>query len=363
MYLLFIVFALFSVFGFSLLNLIFLFTRPGSSLRRTALWILEPLGIGVGAVWWRLIAGYEWRDWNVPLVTGVKHAPIALTHLPTIITLMLVAALGYVLLRYVSLRRLPPLIVVLSMAAVVIGIVLTVVIMIQLKEVSYLHLYLANCVLIGLRVCNDTVILFARGERRPSRFPFLERILSHAALLPPIALLAAVPLLLLLVAILLLFGQQPDSLIRAWTETADWNFSQKVPPPSIPYEGHYLCTVAATGHRKLVKPLRSGIRHGHTVVVNRQLCVANAFEGLLQERLPRLHRVVRGTYDRIGLPIAKRIRRKGTADLLYLAMKPLEWCFLIVLYLCDTDPENRIAVQYPHRPLPKKTSRESGAPQ
>ncbi|WP_341274143.1 DUF6688 family protein [Clostridium saccharoperbutylacetonicum] len=31
-------------------------------------------------------------------------------------------------------------------------------------------------------------------------------------------------------------------------------------------------------------------------------------------------------------------------------MKPLEWIFLIVLYFCDVNPENRIAVQY----LPKK---------
>ncbi|WP_343073709.1 DUF6688 family protein [Clostridium sp. YIM B02555] len=30
-------------------------------------------------------------------------------------------------------------------------------------------------------------------------------------------------------------------------------------------------------------------------------------------------------------------------------MKPLEWLFLIVLYFCDVNPENRIAVQY----LPK----------
>ena len=30
-------------------------------------------------------------------------------------------------------------------------------------------------------------------------------------------------------------------------------------------------------------------------------------------------------------------------------MKPLEWIFLIVIYLFDANPENRIAIQY----LPK----------
>ena len=34
-------------------------------------------------------------------------------------------------------------------------------------------------------------------------------------------------------------------------------------------------------------------------------------------------------------------------------MKPLEWLFLAVLYLVDEKPENRIAVQYPHAPVPK----------
>ena len=34
------------------------------------------------------------------------------------------------------------------------------------------------------------------------------------------------------------------------------------------------------------------------------------------------------------------------ADITYLIMKPLEWIFLIVLYLFDEKPENRIATQY-----------------
>ncbi|MGT2717203.1 DUF6688 family protein [Streptococcus oricebi] len=35
----------------------------------------------------------------------------------------------------------------------------------------------------------------------------------------------------------------------------------------------------------------------------------------------------------------------------YLMMKPLEWFFLLVLYLIDIKPENRIALQY-ISPLP-----------
>ena len=91
--------------------------------------------------------------------------------------------------------------------------------------------------------------------------------------------------------ILVLFGQAPDSVVRAWTETSDWNLSLKEAPQNIYYDEHYLCTVAAGGHKKIVKPIRAGVRHGHRVIVNRQLCIANAFEQVLEERTPHFHRI------------------------------------------------------------------------
>ena len=39
--------------------------------------------------------------------------------------------------------------------------------------------------------------------------------------------------------------------------------------------------------------------------------------------------------------------------IVYIIMKPLEWLFLLVLYLFDTKPENRIATQYPHSAPPE----------
>lgn len=104
--------------------------------------------------------------------------------------------------------------------------------------------------------------------------------------------------------------------------------------------------MAAGGHRKVVKPQRYGVRHGHRVIVNRQLCVANAFEQILEEKTPKFHKFVRHVYDTYGFPVAKMIKTKTAADIVYFIMKPLEWVFLIVLYLTDVKPENRIAVQY-----------------
>ena len=153
----------------------------------------------------------------------------------------------------------------------------------------------------------------------------------------------------MIVVILLLFGQKPDSVIRAFTETADWTLSTKVAPPEVMVDAHYLCTVALRGHEKLVRPTRMGLRRGERIVVNRQLCVANAFEQLLEERTPRFHRAVRKFYDTYGYPVSRHIRTPLAADAVYLIMKPLEWLFVAVLYLFDAKPEDRIARQY----LPK----------
>ena len=110
--------------------------------------------------------------------------------------------------------------------------------------------------------------------------------------------------------------------------------------------GHYLCTVSLKGHKKIVKPIRYGVRRNQRIVVNRQLCVANAFEDLIQEKVPRIHRVIRNFYDKYGYPLSKHINNAFTADVVYILMKPLEYIFLAILYLFDKKPENRIAVQY-----------------
>ncbi|MDG2441442.1 MAG: hypothetical protein P8M19_07220, partial [Crocinitomicaceae bacterium] len=38
-----------------------------------------------------------------------------------------------------------------------------------------------------------------------------------------------IPVLLIITLILTLFGQEPDSLVKVFTETTTWRFSQKTP--------------------------------------------------------------------------------------------------------------------------------------
>lgn len=166
-----------------------------------------------------------------------------------------------------------------------------------------------------------------------------------------LSVFAMLPLLAVLSVVLILFGQQPDSIILAFTETSDWILSKEISPPPVAYDMHYLCTVSLRGHRKLVKPLRYGMRRNEKIVVNRQLCVANDFEQMIQERTPKFHRAVRAFYDNCGYPISRHIRTAFAADVVYILMKPLEWVFVIALYLIEEKPEDKIASQY----LPLKT--------
>ena len=95
-----------------------------------------------------------------------------------------------------------------------------------------------------------------------------------------------------------------------------------------------------------MRPLRYGVRNNTKIIVNRQLCVANAFEQLVQERIPKAHRMIQNIYDKYGYPLSKQIVRPLSADIVYLLMKPIEWIFVIIIYLFDKNPENRIAIQY-----------------
>ncbi len=81
--------------------------------------------------------------------------------------------------------------------------------------------------------------------------------------------------------------------------------------------------------------------------MNRQLAVANAFEDLLHARWPRFGAFARRAYDRLGLPVSRWICTRWMADLVYLAMKPAEWAFYLVLVLVDREcPEARIDRMY-----------------
>ena len=166
----------------------------------------------------------------------------------------------------------------------------------------------------------------------------------------PILLILIVPIVILFSLTMILFGQKPDSIIRAFTDTYKHGFSQlDYMCDNVECGGHFLCSVGANGHKNIVKPIRYGERNGRKIICNRQLLISNAFEELVQEKLPKSHELIRTQYNRVGDFIHKYydvFNIKIISDVVYILMKPLEWIFLLALYMFDKKPENRIAVQY-----------------
>lgn len=307
-------------------------------------------------------------DWDTALWTNMEpyfHSPLASWHLPTILAVSLWVLISFWSL-YLFPQRLPPLPTLLCIAGLETGCVLSLLFLLQLSpHLAEMVVFPFDCLFMALFPLNYLLVLprllrrviqlqMARLETAPpeSPGPFLRlcrRLLAKSLEWLLAGFLLALPILAVLLGLLVLLGQAPDAAVRAFTETSDWALSQMIPPPPVEYHGHYLCTVAAEGHPRLVNPLRKGLRHGWPILVNRQLCIANAFEQLLQERMPRLHKAVRGFYDAHGYPLSQKITTPLRADAVYLLMKPLEWFFLLFLYSFDTKPENRIAMQYTGR--------------
>lgn len=351
--------------GVSIINFYFLLKYPKTEKQKKISLISAILTITVGlfdtCFYLEACCNLIIADWNEQLYDFELHTPISLEHLPVIIVLAVFSVIAYFILYAVRIDKAPPLVSVILISLVYIGMIIAFVWTIQISVFVWisaiipfciLALYPLNLILLGIGLIRRKLIEYKEfieeNGLRNEKLGKLGGKLADVSKMPLYAFLFIFPIIGVVICIMLLFGQRPDSIIKAWTETSDWTFSMRQAPPPKLYceDGHYLCTVAAGGHKKVVKPQREGIRHGHRVLVNRQLCVANAFEQLLEDKTPRFHRSVRRFYDKYGFPVARLIRTSFAADVVYIIMKPLEWLFLAVLYLFEIDPERRIAVQY-----------------
>ena len=346
---------------FTVMNIINLFKKQPIKVR-----VFDIITMTLGVIFSMLFYSLFDKDFNESIVIGANdiqlHKILASWHTPTILFLGLISIVAFFILEYKQ-NKLSPILSVLCLSTVYIGVGLSVVFIIQTSnhlferyayEIPlsglYAPLFPINFIACSVRLIKKTIksqTEKTHGNIYENRFmSVLQKTLSNSISWLIIPFLLALPLLGMSILILMVFGQQPDAIIKAFTETSDWTFSQQISPPPEHYHGHYLCTVALKGNKRLVKPTRCGIRHGTKIVVNRQLCVANAFEQVLEERLPRLHRVIRNLYDNHGYHLSKKINTEKQANTIYLFMKPLEWLFLLFLYTVDVNPENRIAKQY-----------------
>ncbi len=237
------------------------------------------------------------------------------------------------------------------------GIILNIFIAIQAIESFFIVLGNLPIVLFATLALAKNQQLFIEQSKEmqvntKNRFELLAwKILNLKPLLKyPALFVLCLPLLVIISAVLLLVGQKPDAIIRAFTETYKHGFSQwDYKCDNVACGGHYLCSVAAKGHPQIVKPVRRGIRKGKDIICNRQLLISNAFEDLLREKLPRVHKATRKQYNKVGYIVHRYYSvfdNKYFSDCIYILMKPLEWFFLLMLYAFDRKPENRICKQY-----------------
>jgi hypothetical protein len=102
-------------------------------------------------------------------------------------------------------------------------------------------------------------------------------------------------------------------------------------PVDPPNHACYIATAAAAGHPRLVRSYEIVTASGEMRRINSQLATLKCGELALRQSLPRVHHVLRRIYDRVGPPLARRIRNPWLADIAYLTLKPLEWMTRVFL--------------------------------
>jgi len=103
--------------------------------------------------------------------------------------------------------------------------------------------------------------------------------------------------------------------------------------PDVMPDDCFIVTAAARGNRRFVgsKPNPTTGR-----MENSQLARMRIFERYLIAEFPNAHRLLRAVYNRVGPPVARRIRRPLVANLAYVLLKPLE---LLTVVVCGRTAE------------------------
>jgi len=148
------------------------------------------------------------------------------------------------------------------------------------------------------------------------------------------------------------------SSLPFWFISAVWSARIHAELPEEPPDC-FIVTAALRGHTSLVGPFSTIVRGGRVRRANRQLFTLWALEDLWRGSLPRSHQAFRMVYNVLGYQAAKAIRRRWTADGVYLLLKPLEVVACITLRVIGGEPSGSIRSEGKSAG-DHETSRESG---
>ncbi len=131
--------------------------------------------------------------------------------------------------------------------------------------------------------------------------------------------------------------------IFSWREAIDTMFEVYIALPAYPPDC-FVATAAAKGHSKVVGAVCIELPSGAKFMRTRQLQTLKAFELILMATTPRLHRILRSSYNQIGPRLAERVRSAWQADLAWLVLEPVAWLASIVVY-CAASPRAKAVIK------------------
>ena len=108
--------------------------------------------------------------------------------------------------------------------------------------------------------------------------------------------------------------------------------------PDQPPDRCFIVSAASRGHAKFVGSWRD---QQSGLVINHQLIRFREFEMLLRQRQPRTHFWLRRVYNIVGPWIAKTIRFRWQADLMFTFLLPLELVAIILVRWASLDIDHR----------------------
>ena len=105
--------------------------------------------------------------------------------------------------------------------------------------------------------------------------------------------------------------------------------------PTTQPQGCFVVTAAGRGHRRFVGPFFETEHDGQLQLAHAQLMALWEFEKKWEQKFPHSHRIFRSVYNCVGPRIASRIRSTWMADVVYVAIKPVEWMARLCVTTCS----------------------------